>query len=144
MPPDRSNLRTAVRRFIAVAPAASAESGVTQAQAACERLYRDLARWTGADGCHALFLRALMETRGVHPLLTALRIRIDAEPRVDGIDEAVRARGMEATAEALEAFLVTVVELLSRFIGEDMVITLMERSAAGAEAGSANPRSSEA
>ncbi len=97
------------------------------AASACDHLYRELSRWVGPDGCHALFARALAETRPEYPALGQIQLHARSDPYVDGVAETIMARGDPATAEALEWMLVRLVELLSRLIGEDMAIKLIER-----------------
>jgi hypothetical protein len=103
--------------------------------AACDNLYRELSRWVGPDGCHALFTRALAETRTEYPALAQIQLRARSEPYIDGVAEAIMAHGDPATAEALESMLVRLVELLGRLIGDDMAMKLIERSLASSERG---------
>lgn len=107
------------------------------AAAACDHLYRELSRWVGPDGCHALFMRALAETRPEYPALGQIQFHARSEPYIDGVAETIMARGDPATAEALEWMLVRLVELLGRLIGEDMAMKLIERGLAASERGDA-------
>jgi len=56
-----------------------------------------------------------------------------AEPYIDGVAETIIAQGDPATAQALEAMLVSLVELLGRLIGDDMAMKLIERSLAASD-----------
>jgi hypothetical protein len=112
----------------------SAETPARTAAAACDQLYRELSRWVGPDGCHALFTRALSEARTEHSALEGIQLRARSDPYVDGVAETIMAHGDPATAEGLESMLVRLVELLARLIGEDMAMLLMERSLAAAGA----------
>ncbi len=103
------------------------------AASASDHLYRELSRWVGPDGCHALFMRALAETRPEHPALEQIQLRARSDPYVEGLAETIIARGDPATAEALEWMLVRLVELLSRLIGEAMAMKLFERGLARSE-----------
>jgi hypothetical protein len=105
------------------------------AAAACDHIYRELSRWVGRDGCHALFTRALVQARTDYPLLEEIQLRAQSEPYVEGVAEMIRARGDGATAEALESVLVRLVELLGRLIGDDMAMKLIERSLVASERG---------
>jgi hypothetical protein len=96
-------------------------------------LYRELSRWVGPDGCHALFTRALTETRTDYPALAQIQLRARSEPYIDGVAETIMAHGDPATAGALESMLVRLVELLGRLIGDDMAMKLIERSLAASE-----------
>jgi hypothetical protein len=100
------------------------------AAAACEDLYRELSRWVGLDGCHALFTRALAEARTESAALDEIQLRPGAEPYIDGVAKSITSRGDAATADALEAMLVHLVELLGRLIGDDMATKLIDRSMA--------------
>lgn len=106
-------------------------SGVTPAHAAAsasDHLYHELSHWVGADGCHALFTRALAQARGEHAALGHIQLRARSKPYVDGVAAAITASGDAATAEAVESMLVRLVELLGRLIGDDMATKLIERS----------------
>ena len=96
--------------------------------ATSERLYRELSRWVGSVGCHALFTRALADARVSHPLLTGVRVQEGDQPSFEGTAEIIDAHGASATAEALEAMLVTLVEILGRLIGDDMAMKLILQS----------------
>ena len=111
--------------------------------AACDNLYRELSRWVGPDGCHALFSRALAEAKAENPALQHIQLHARSDPYVDGVAETIIARGEPATADALESMLVRLIELLRRLIGDDMATKLIERSLAASEndrAGSAGRR----
>lgn len=103
------------------------------AAAACDQLYRELSRWVGPDGCHALFTRALAQARTEYPVLAQVQLHARSEPYIDGVAEIIMANGDPATAEALESMLVRLVELLGRLIGDDMATKLIERSLAATE-----------
>jgi hypothetical protein len=96
--------------------------------AACDRLYGNLSRWVGPDGCHALYTRALAQARTEHPALGTIELRARAVPYVDGVAATVAAHGDGETAEALDVLLFRLVELLDRLIGDDMASKLIERS----------------
>ena len=137
--PDRSNdtlsgnkpaAQEIVRRLISSrAPHTKrADTAARVAAAACDNLYRELSRWVGPDGCHALFARALAETRPQYPALEKIQLRPRSEPYIEGIADSIMARGDPETAEALESMLIRLVELLGRLIGDDMAMKLIERS----------------
>jgi hypothetical protein len=111
------------------------ESTARATAAACDNLYRALSRWVGPDGCHALFARALADTRIEYPALTQVQLRARSEPYIDSVAETIIAHGDAATAEALESLLVRLVELLGRLIGDDMAMKLIERSLVASETG---------
>jgi hypothetical protein len=129
---DRSPARQTARRLIHSrrAPSAGDGSSARAAAAACDRLYGELSRWVGPDGCHALFTRALAQARDEHPALAKIHLQPRSESYIDGVAEAIMADGDAATAEALESMLARLVELLGRLIGDDMAMKLIERSLA--------------
>ena len=111
-----------------------ADTAARAAAFACDDLYRELSRWVGVDGCHALFTRALSQARVEHPALTPIQLRARLEPYIDGLAASIMAHGDAGTAEALESMLVRLLELLGRLIGDDMATKLIGRSLAAAEA----------
>ena len=105
------------------------------AASACEHLYRELSRWVGVDGCHALFTRAHAQARAEHPALAQIQLHPRSEPYIDGLAATIMAYGDAATAEALESMLVRLLELLGRLIGDDMATKLIDRSLTAPERG---------
>jgi hypothetical protein len=120
--------REMVRRLINSRLSEPAGEDTSAPAAAGEHLYRELARWVGLDGCHALFTRALADARKEYPSLAQIELSAGSEPYIGGVAEAVVAHGDTTTAKALESMLVHLVKLLSRLIGDDMATKLMERS----------------
>jgi hypothetical protein len=114
---------------------AEGHTSARAAAAACDQLYRELSRWVGPDGCHALFTRALAQARTEYPALGQIQLRARSEPYIDGVAETIMAHGDPATAEGLEAMLVHLIELLGRLIGDDMAMKLIERSLAASDRG---------
>lgn len=116
-----------------------ADSRARAAAAACDDLYRDLSRWVGSDGCHALFTRALAQAQLEYATLDRVQLRPGSEPYIDGVAETIMGLGDAATAEALESMLVHLVELLGRLIGDDIATKLIERSLAAADRDDTTP-----
>lgn len=131
MGPETPTVRQLTRRLIAreAAESDSPDVAVAAAQATGERLYRELARWLGATGCHALFTRALAHARAEHPALAEVSVEHGSAPTLEGVAESVRAHGAAAVAAGLESLLVALLELLGRLIGDDMAARLVEPSA---------------
>ena len=94
---------------------------------ACNDLYRELSRWVGPDGCHALFARALAQARTDSATLEQIQLRPGADPYLDGVADSILTHGDSTVAEALESMLVYLVELLQRLIGGDMATKLIDR-----------------
>jgi hypothetical protein len=120
-------------------PAASTRARI--AAAACDHLYRELSRWVGPDGCHALFTRALTEARRQFPAVGAIQLHARSDPYTEGVAEAIMAHGDPATADGLEALLIRLIEILGRLIGDDMSTILIERSLAATARGDRTPDS---
>jgi hypothetical protein len=127
---DRSPAGQIARRLIHSRRHASAGDGSSARAAAgsCDQLYRELSRWVGPDGCHALFTRALAQARAEHPALAQIHLQPRSDSYIDGVAETIMEFGDPATAEALESMLARLVELLGRLIGDDMAMKLIERS----------------
>ena len=142
LPKGQAPPRQLARRLIEARRSEGSEgdSPARATAAACDRLYRELSRWVGLDGCYALFSRALAQARTDYPALAQIQIRARSQPHIDGVAETIIARGDPATAEALEFMLECLIELLGRLIGEDMATKLIERSLAAPEPGSSERR----
>jgi hypothetical protein len=149
--PDQSNdtpsgdvpaAQEIVRRLISSRPHRQQRGDISAraAAAASDSLYRELSRWVGPDGCHALFTRALAESRTQYPVLEKIQLRARSEPYIEGIADSIMARGDPETAEALESMLVRLVELLGRLIGEDMAGKLIDRTFGDSEQRSGDTR----
>jgi hypothetical protein len=100
---------------------------------ACDALNRELSRWVGPDGSHALFMRGVAQARTESAALDRVYFRPGADPYVEGVEESIRAYGDAETADPLESVLVRVIELLERLVGDSMATKLIERSIASAQ-----------
>jgi hypothetical protein len=120
---------------------AGADTAARAAASACEHLYRELSRWVGPDGCHALFTRALAQAQVEYPALGQIQLRARSEPYIDGVAATIMAHGDAATAQALQSMLVHLVELLGRLIGDDMAMRLIDRSLFASEPSDGGPGS---
>ena len=118
---------------------AGSDTAARAAVSAGENLYRELSRWVGPDGCHALFTRALAQAQAEYPALGQIQLRARSDPYIDGVAATIMAHGDAATAQAFESVLVHIVELLGRLIGDDMAMKLIERSLTGSERGDTPP-----
>jgi len=105
-----------------------ANSAARAAAGACDHTYRELSRWVGHDGCHALFTRARAQARGNHPLLEQIQLRPRGDPYLEQMTETIDAHGNAPTREALEAVLGNLFHLLGRLVGDDMAKNLIQRS----------------
>jgi hypothetical protein len=120
--------RALARRLIARAAEVNhgAVSAPVAIQAACERTYRELSRWVGPAGSHALLTRSLAEAQLQHSFLKDIRVGELSRPGMEGVTEIIAAHGDSAVSKALEAVLQTLLELLGRLIGDDMAARLVE------------------
>ena len=142
LPPGQAPSLQLARRLIE-ARRSERSDGDTPARAAAgasERLFRELSRWVGLDGCYALFSRALSQAQTDYPALRKIQISARSQPHIDGVAETIMARGDPAAAEGIEFMLERLVELLGRLIGDDMAKKLIERSLAAPEPGSSDRR----
>ena len=132
MPPEPTTARDLVRTLVERLPtqADPPDAGAAAFHAASDVLLPEISRWVGATGCRALLTRALLRARNDHPALAGIHVSPDKQMRLEGVDQATEVAGSAAVASALEALLVASIELLGRFIGEDMVANLVERSVA--------------
>ncbi len=135
---DQEPGRQTARRLIRSHRSGQAGNDATAraAAAACGHLYRELSRWVGPDGCHALFQRALSQARPEHPALEPIQLHARSDPYIEGVAEAIMAHGDPAAADALESMLASLVEILGRLTGDDIAMKLIERSLTAADTGS--------
>lgn len=129
MSQDRPTAAELTHRLIAREHAPADDvSAATAASYACECVSAEFSRWVGARGYEALTSRALVETRVQHPALENMRYILHSDPALTGVPESVERFGAKATAAGLSALLEMILALLSRLIGDDIVVTLVERS----------------
>lgn len=134
LPPDQSPGRRSAQRMISAHRIVREDDSAARAgAAACDHLYHTLARRLGPDGCHALFTRALTQTRAEHPALEQIYLRVRSEPYLDGMAGAIAAHGDASTADALESVLTRVVELLGRLVGDEMTARLIDQESAAVD-----------
>ena len=145
MPPETPTPHDLVRAIVDREPLRDDASypAAAAVHAASDRMWRELCRWVGTTGCQALFARALFDTRRQHPALAGIQPSADTEARLDGVAEAIDTAGPGPTVAALEAMLVALIELLGRFIGNDMVAYMVEQIVADRDAGGSHAGSRE-
>jgi len=98
------------------------------ARDACECVSAEFSRWVGARGYDALMSRALAETRPAHPALEQIHHQFRSEAGLTGVAESIERHGAGATAQGIAALLETILAVLGRLIGADIVVTLVEKS----------------
>src|ERR1700737_3310577 len=129
MPSEALNARELTSRLLARAPTRSdpRDSNDLVVHVTCERTYRALTRSLGPAGSQALLTRALTLAQGQHPILRQLRVGSPPGAALDGVADLIQAHGATAVAAGLEAVLETLLGLLGRLIGNDMVAQLVEQ-----------------
>ena len=130
MPSQALGARELAKRLVARAHPKSdgPDSAALAAQAACERTYRELARFLGATGAQALFTRALGLAQAEHPFLKEIHVGHRSAPALEGVTGLVQVHGAAAVAAGLRTVLETLLGLLGRLIGDDMATQLVEQN----------------
>jgi hypothetical protein len=130
MPPESLTARELARRLISREPGDENDpsSAAESARHACECMSAELSRWVGIGGYEALISRALSETRTTHPALEQVRFEARSDLRLTGVAESIARHGAGNAARGLAALLETVLTVLTRLIGADIVTMLAERS----------------
>jgi hypothetical protein len=130
MPPESPTARELTRRLISQASSPGDDPGAAAVAArdACERVAMEFSRWVGTRGYDALMSRVLAEARVTHPALDQIHYEIRPVPALTGLAESIERHGAAATARALASLLETILSLLTRLIGEDLVETFVEKS----------------
>jgi hypothetical protein len=92
------------------------------------RLCAGLSEWIGSAGCRALFARAVILTVPTHPVLSGVTLGHFA-PYLPVLTENASAYGADATVDAAEAVLVSILTMLHGLIGDDIATGLVEEAA---------------
>jgi hypothetical protein len=95
---------------------------VGAADRALGRLRDHLVLWFGPDGVRALFARAISRAAVVHPMLADVRPSPQDGRHLDRITAPVPDERAEYVREALVMLLATLFALLSRLVGNDLVV----------------------
>ena len=93
----------------------------------CTQLQAGLARWVGTEGYRALIDQALLLARATHPALGSLSCHGGDEPVITA---AVRAHSAAEVTAGIVALVVTLIDLLSRIVGEEMAVELVNQAVA--------------
>jgi hypothetical protein len=104
------------------------EEMAADAEQGCARLRAVLTRWIGADGYRALINRALELARATHPAIAGLQCQAG---NVEGVAAAVGGHSAAEVREGILKLVALLVDLLSRLIGEEMAVRLVEQAGAG-------------
>ena len=93
----------------------------------CTQLQAGLARWVGTEGYCALIDRALLLARAEHPALGSLSCHGGDEPVITA---AVRAHTAAEVTAGVMVLVATLIDLLSRIVGEEMAVELVSQAVA--------------
>jgi hypothetical protein len=124
-----------VRRFVRHALVAATDDDSpdgAQLRAAfdllCDQLWFRLRPLFGELALKALFARALHVARAEFSWLEGVTVTVDNRCALDGLDTVSRDLAPQVLAEGLAAVLAHQVALLSAFIGDDIVLPLVEQA----------------
>jgi hypothetical protein len=112
------------------------EEVAAAAERTCTQLQAGLARWVGTMGYRALIDRALLLARAEHPALGSLSCHGGDEPVTTA---AVRAHSAAEVATGMVALVATLIDLLSRIVGEEMALELVNQAVARLPGRAASP-----
>lgn len=118
----RRVLEREVTRHDDAGPAAIA----TALQLVSARVCSNLRDAMGVAGCDALMARARTRVERDHPALGDLCGQNGADLQLDAMVARIEAHGVAAVTAAIEALLAALIDILSRLIGEDMAIRLID------------------
>ena len=93
----------------------------------CTELRVGLTRWVGAMGYRALIDQALLLARAEHPALGSLSCHGGDEPVISA---ALRAHGAAEMTAGIVVLVATLIDLLSRIVGEEMAVELVNQAVA--------------
>jgi len=124
------SLRRFARRALVDASGAASPTHAQLASAfdlLCERLRRQLKPLFGATAVNALFVRAVHVAAAEFAWLREI-LPSDAEPCVSDRIESVKEPAIETVEEGLAAVLAHNIGLLNTFVGEDLVLPLVQQA----------------
>ena len=127
---QRSAAATEVARGLwqrAVGDSTTPEDVAVAATRMCTELRAGLTRWVGAMGYRALIDRALLLARAEHPALGGLSCHGGDEPVITA---AVRAHTAAEVTAGMVVLVATLIDLLSRIVGEEMAVELVNQAVA--------------
>jgi hypothetical protein len=96
------------------------------------QLHTHLGRWFGSAGSDALLARALDLTRADHPALVDARLELGGDRLLTGVRAQAPDNNPADISAALVALVAAVIGLLTRLIGADIVMRLVEQVWPGA------------
>lgn len=118
--------RMLVEREVGTTP--TTEQVAAGAEQLCARLYRDVGRWVGLDGCDALLARSWDEVRASRPWLGGVRSRPRQVPHLDMSNTEFQQQEPTVASEALVALVAVFIELLGAAIGLALAQRLVQNA----------------
>ena len=121
-----------VRQLLDFGAAAGSERAAValgaELQRTCLRITTNLREALGDDGCDALLARSLARTEAVHPALKDVRRIHNGNILLDNVAESIDLHEIGVVTNAIAALLTALIDTLSRLVGEDMAIALIDQS----------------
>jgi hypothetical protein len=103
------------------------------------RLSENLIRWLGPEGSHALFTRALELAQAEHRSLRVIPPPARSALFFDALAANAEPHDTGAVMDGVVMIMITLIDLLTRLIGEDLTVRLVEESAPGLVADGTRP-----
>ena len=113
------------------------------AELAFQRLSDNLVRWLGPEGSHALFTRALALAQAENRALRVVPPPARSALFLDALAANAEPHEVGVVTEGVVMIMTTLIELLTRLIGEDLTNRLVAETAPGRFADSTRPPGAE-
>ena len=99
------------------------------AEVVFQRLSDNLVRWLGSEGSHALFTRALALAQAENRALRVVPPPARSALFLDALAANSEPHDAEAVRDGVVMIMTTLIELLTRLIGEDLTVKLVAETA---------------
>jgi hypothetical protein len=113
------------------------------AELAFQRLSENLVRWVGPEGSQALFTRALALAQAQNRMLRVVPPPARSALFLDALANGAEPHEADAVLEGVVMILTTLIELLTRLIGDDLAMRLIAETAPGELADGRRPPNAE-
>ena len=108
-----------------------------------QRLSDNLVRWLGPEGSHALFTRALALAQAQNRALRVVPPPARSALFLDALAANAEPHDTDGVMEGVMVIMTTLIELLTRLIGEDLTVRLVAETAPGRNADGTRPPGAE-
>jgi len=129
---EESSTARTVRQLLDFSAAAGSERATVALSAAlqrtCVRITTNLRDALGDDGCDALLARSLARTEAQHPALRDIRRIHSNGIHLDNVAASVDQHGIAVVTNAIAALLTALIDTLTRLVGEDMALSLLDHN----------------